>query len=255
MTESTESSELAAAYRASDQRRRVQPPASAATGSRAGRPHAVRRPRARGRDRGGLPGGAAGHRRPRRRHRHGRRARPGRWCPSSAATSTTWSAGTASSSRRIQELTRLAVLTATGQRSRLMLDIGGYRAGRRAVLTELGPDHRRAGPGHRRAGPAGADEPVRAQDRARRRGGGRPAQRVRGRGAAALRRRAARLTAAIGDRPVSAAPVSRETAVAALFGIGSTGCTGYADAAGHRRRRAAGWSGPARRTGSGSGTC
>ena len=38
----------------------------------------------------------------------------------------------------IQELTRLAVLTSTGQRSRLMLDIGGYRAGRRAVLTELG---------------------------------------------------------------------------------------------------------------------
>ena len=38
----------------------------------------------------------------------------------------------------IQELTRLAVLTATGARSRLMLDIGGYRAGRRAVLTELG---------------------------------------------------------------------------------------------------------------------
>ena len=38
----------------------------------------------------------------------------------------------------IQELTRLAVLTATGTRSRLMLDIGGYRAGRRAVLSELG---------------------------------------------------------------------------------------------------------------------
>ena len=38
----------------------------------------------------------------------------------------------------IQELTRLAVLTSTGQRSRLMLDVGGYRAGRRAVLTELG---------------------------------------------------------------------------------------------------------------------
>ncbi len=38
----------------------------------------------------------------------------------------------------IQELTRLAVLTSTGQRSRLMLDIGGYRAGRRAVRTELG---------------------------------------------------------------------------------------------------------------------
>jgi spoIIIJ-associated protein len=38
----------------------------------------------------------------------------------------------------LQELTRLAVLTSTGQRSRLMLDIGGYRAGRRAVLSELG---------------------------------------------------------------------------------------------------------------------
>ena len=38
----------------------------------------------------------------------------------------------------LQELTRLAVLTQTGHRSRLMLDIGGYRAGRRAVLTELG---------------------------------------------------------------------------------------------------------------------
>lgn len=38
----------------------------------------------------------------------------------------------------LQELTRLAVLTATGNRSRLMLDVGGYRAGRRAVLTELG---------------------------------------------------------------------------------------------------------------------
>ena len=38
----------------------------------------------------------------------------------------------------LQELTRLAVLTATGSRSRLMLDIGGYRAGRREVLSDLG---------------------------------------------------------------------------------------------------------------------
>jgi spoIIIJ-associated protein len=38
----------------------------------------------------------------------------------------------------LQELTRLAVLTQTGERSRLMLDIGGYRAGRRAVLSDLG---------------------------------------------------------------------------------------------------------------------
>jgi spoIIIJ-associated protein len=38
----------------------------------------------------------------------------------------------------LQELTRLAVLTQTGDRSRLMLDVAGYRAGRRAVLSELG---------------------------------------------------------------------------------------------------------------------
>ncbi|MDQ1615281.1 MAG: spoIIIJ-associated protein [Actinomycetota bacterium] len=38
----------------------------------------------------------------------------------------------------LQELTRLAVHTSTGMRSRLMLDVGGYRAGRRSVLTELG---------------------------------------------------------------------------------------------------------------------
>jgi spoIIIJ-associated protein len=55
----------------------------------------------------------------------------------------------------VQELTRLAVLRETGERSRLMLDIGGYRAALRAELT---------------------DDPVRAQDRARRRRGGRPAQ-------------------------------------------------------------------------------
>lgn len=35
----------------------------------------------------------------------------------------------------LQELTRLAVQTRTGERSRLMLDIGGYRATRRAELT------------------------------------------------------------------------------------------------------------------------
>lgn len=34
----------------------------------------------------------------------------------------------------IQELTRLAVQTSTGDRSRLMLDIDGYRAGRKAEL-------------------------------------------------------------------------------------------------------------------------
>ena len=37
----------------------------------------------------------------------------------------------------IQELTRLAVQTATGDRSRLMLDIDGFRSGRRKELTAL----------------------------------------------------------------------------------------------------------------------
>lgn len=38
----------------------------------------------------------------------------------------------------LQELTRLAVLKETGERSRLMLDIAGFRAQRRERLTELG---------------------------------------------------------------------------------------------------------------------
>ncbi|WP_228976194.1 R3H domain-containing nucleic acid-binding protein [Streptomyces sp. DH12] len=38
----------------------------------------------------------------------------------------------------LQELTRLAVHRETGDRSRLMLDIAGFRAKRRAELTELG---------------------------------------------------------------------------------------------------------------------
>src|SRR4051794_13493943 len=37
----------------------------------------------------------------------------------------------------LQELTRLAVLQKTGERSRLMLDVGGHRARRRAELREL----------------------------------------------------------------------------------------------------------------------
>lgn len=38
----------------------------------------------------------------------------------------------------LQELTRLAVTQATGERSRLMLDVAGFRAARRLALTELG---------------------------------------------------------------------------------------------------------------------
>lgn len=37
----------------------------------------------------------------------------------------------------LQELTRLAVYRETGERSRLMLDVAGYRAGRRAELIEI----------------------------------------------------------------------------------------------------------------------
>ncbi|MGH8826840.1 MAG: protein jag [Jiangellaceae bacterium] len=37
----------------------------------------------------------------------------------------------------LQDLTRLAVVRETGERSRLMLDVGGFRARRRAELVEL----------------------------------------------------------------------------------------------------------------------
>ncbi len=49
----------------------------------------------------------------------------------------------------LQELTRLAVHRETGDRSRLMLDIGGFRARKRAELTELGAKRRRRGQEHR----------------------------------------------------------------------------------------------------------
>jgi len=38
----------------------------------------------------------------------------------------------------LQELTRLAVQQQTGERSRLMLDVAGYRAGKRAELSAIG---------------------------------------------------------------------------------------------------------------------
>ncbi|MFE3191517.1 protein jag [Nocardia sp. NPDC059240] len=40
----------------------------------------------------------------------------------------------------LQELTRLAVQQATGVRSRLMLDVAGWRAGRRSELSALGTE-------------------------------------------------------------------------------------------------------------------
>jgi spoIIIJ-associated protein len=40
----------------------------------------------------------------------------------------------------LQELTRLAVTRETGERTRMMLDIGGYRAARREALVNLGTE-------------------------------------------------------------------------------------------------------------------
>ncbi len=40
----------------------------------------------------------------------------------------------------LQELTRLAVLRETGERSRLMLDVAGWRLAKRAALTEAGAE-------------------------------------------------------------------------------------------------------------------
>jgi spoIIIJ-associated protein len=40
----------------------------------------------------------------------------------------------------LQELTRLAVTRETGERTRLMLDIGGHRAARRSALIDLGTE-------------------------------------------------------------------------------------------------------------------
>jgi spoIIIJ-associated protein len=40
----------------------------------------------------------------------------------------------------LQELTRLAVQQSTGERSRLMLDVAGWRAGRREALSALGAE-------------------------------------------------------------------------------------------------------------------
>ena len=83
----------------------------------------------------------------------------------------------------LQELTRLAVHRQTGDRARLMLDIGGYRARRRAELADYG---RSVAEEVARTGEPktpGRDVAVRAEDRARRSGRGRPAQRVGGRGA------------------------------------------------------------------------
>ena len=70
----------------------------------------------------------------------------------------------------LQELTRLAVLSATENRSRLVLDINGYRSERAGELQKIAED---AVASVKESGEdcgTGADERLRAEDRARRRG-------------------------------------------------------------------------------------
>ena len=83
----------------------------------------------------------------------------------------------------LQELTRLAVLRETGERSRLMLDIGGHRARLREELTELGTEAAEKVKATGEPVALRADDAVRAQGRPRRGRRGRSGQRVRGRGA------------------------------------------------------------------------
>ena len=71
----------------------------------------------------------------------------------------------------LQELTRLAVYRETGERSRLMLDVGGFRADKRSMLEKLAADTvaevKESGEPVR----SGPDDTIRAQGRTRRRGG------------------------------------------------------------------------------------
>ncbi|MEV7970341.1 R3H domain-containing nucleic acid-binding protein [Sphaerisporangium sp. NPDC088356] len=57
----------------------------------------------------------------------------------------------------LQELTRLAVHRRTGERSRLMLDVAGYRQGRRVELSKLGA---RAAEDVKRSGEAKSLQPM-----------------------------------------------------------------------------------------------
>ena len=54
----------------------------------------------------------------------------------------------------LQELTRLAVYRETGERSRLMLDISGYRADKRPRLEELASETVGRGARRRASGPS-----------------------------------------------------------------------------------------------------
>ena len=104
----------------------------------------------------------------------------------------------------LQELTRLAVQSATGERSRLMLDVAGHRAERRAALVELAQEviaQVKSTGEQQRPRP---DDRLRAQGRPRRGARRRPGVGVRGCRAAPPRR---------GPAGLSEGSVSRETAM------------------------------------------
>lgn len=105
----------------------------------------------------------------------------------------------------LQELTRLAVHRETGDRSRLMLDIARLPGEEARGARGPGRQGRGGREGLGRAPEAGPDDPLRAQGRPRRRGGRGSEERVRGRGAAALRRCAPCLTGTLCVGPVCVA--------------------------------------------------
>ena len=113
----------------------------------------------------------------------------------------------------LQELTRLAVHRQTGNRTRIMLDVGGYRQRRRAELAEAGQDAADEVQAHRRSrrscGPMNPFERKIVHDAVAAAG---PAQRVRGRGARPPRGRPAGRAESRSPRPEP--PARRRTVVA-----------------------------------------
>ncbi len=88
----------------------------------------------------------------------------------------------------LQELTRLAVYRETGERSRLMLDIGGHRADKRTRLERLAAETVAQVAGDRREAGTEGDVALRAEGRARCGRCRRPVLGVRGSRAAPVRR-------------------------------------------------------------------
>ena len=154
----------------------------------------------------------------------------------------------------LQELTRLAVQREMGVRSRLMLDIGGFRAKRRAELADLGAEVAA------RVAASGEPERLRPMTPFERKvvhdavaQVERRAQRERRRRAAASRRRPPRLSGT--SRPRRAPAEWRDGRCRRCSGQQLAGGGAIRGAAGHRRDRRAGCSVPVRPSGSGIATC